>query len=126
MATNTVFQYTTGKLELARTKNSFFGNEVWEFVQDIQDETDILEIKVFKYGNSCGVIKKLGYDKVSTLKTKGDTWYLVTRCGKPVLKNTDPKHPNKINPKYIELKELSYDFEKDNSAIQLKLNLIWE
>ena len=127
MATNMVFQYTTGKLELALTNNGFFGGLVWEFPQDIKNKADIIKVRTFKYGNYCGILKKLGYDKVSTLRAKGDTWYLITKCGKPVLKNSNPKCPTKLNPEYIELRELSFNFDEDtsNMPVQLKLDLIW-
>ena len=126
MATNTVFQYTEGEIKLALTNNSFFGDPIWEFPQDIQNKANIIQIKTFRYGNHYGIIKKLGYDKVSTLRTKDDTWYLVTKCGKPMLKNTNPKCPDKLNPEYIELKEAEDNFEElitDNTSVQLKLDL---
>ena len=128
MATSTVFQYTTGELKLALTKNSFFGEAIWEFPQDIENKASIIEIKTFKYGNHCGILKKLGHDKISTLRAKGDTWYLITKSnGKPFLKNTNPRCPDKINPKYIELTESCEDVKKiNNLPIQLQLNLIWE
>ena len=100
--TKTHITFVKGKVELALTE---YG--MWKFVQSIKESDTVLDKKTFSFGENMGVIKHL--DSGTTyLKIKNEIWYLTTlnKGTTPILKNSNPKQPTKINPKYKELVEI--------------------
>ena len=94
--------FVCGEVELALTQ---YG--MWKFTQSIKDTDIILQRKRFSFGKNVGVIKHT--DSGNTyLKIKNESWYLVTlnKGTVPMLKNSNPKCPDKIHPKYRELTEI--------------------
>lgn len=100
--TKTHITFVKGKVELALTE---YG--IWKFTQSIKTSDTVLDKKTFSFGDNIGVIKCT--DSGTTyLKIKNELWYLVTLNNGtiPILKNSNPKQPTKINPKYKELTEI--------------------
>ena len=94
--------FVHGEVELALTQ---YG--MWKFTQSIKDTDIILQKKRFSFGENIGVIKHT--DSGNTyLKIKNEPWYLVTlnKDTIPILKNSNPQCPDKIQPKYKELTEI--------------------
>ena len=95
--------FTKGDLELVLTINNG-----WMFAQDVQNNTDVLETKIFSFGERYGIVKR-DSNNISYVNINGKPWYLSTveETSMPVLKDVTYSYSNKVFPNFIELRDMA-------------------